>query len=72
MRKNRKYAGPRLLVILTLLAVSLISCATKPPVYVRGDSQVIELKTGDPAPAEGYFISPAALVDLMECCQDKL
>lgn len=46
----------------------LISCGPD-VVYVRGDSQTVKLKQGEPAPRTGWLLSDAAMVDLLECCE---
>ena len=38
------------------------------PVYLRGDSEMVKLRAGEPAPRPGWLISDQALVDLIECC----
>lgn len=72
MQKSRLSAGRLLLVTLILSALSLTGCGSLSPVVLQGNSLVLELKAGQPAPSDGYLLSPAALVELMECCNDKL
>jgi hypothetical protein len=63
-------AGKLLLVVtLTLLPVALTSCGGGSTVYVRGTSEVVSVTAGDPAPFEGFVISPQAYIDLTECCE---
>ena len=57
-----------LVVTLTLLPVALTSCGGGSTVYVRGTSEVVSVVAGDPAPFEGFVISPQAYLDLTECC----
>ena len=57
-----------LLVTLTLLAATLSGCATGTTEYVQGSSQVIAMQPGDVAAEEGFWLSPAAYVDLAACC----
>jgi hypothetical protein len=60
----------------TLIAsvFALTSCAAKPPetVYLRGSSETIALEAEEPAPFTGWLLSDEALVDLLECCGDRL
>lgn len=73
MKKNRRSAGRLIAGTLIFLALSLTGCAKSPPaVVLQGGSEIVELKAGQTATAGGYLLSPAALVDLMECCGDKL
>ena len=37
--------------------------------YVRGTSETVRLRAGEPAPRDGWLVSDAALVDLLECCE---
>lgn len=71
MTTNRRSAGRHILAILILSVLSLTACAKKPPVVLQGSSKIVELKAGQPAPEDGYLLSPEALVDLMECCGAK-
>jgi hypothetical protein len=32
----------------------------------------VQMRTGEPAPFDGWLLSPGALVDLMNCCEGKL
>jgi hypothetical protein len=52
----------------------LTSCAAKPPenIYLRGSSETIALEATEPAPFTGWLLSDEALVDLLECCGDRL
>lgn len=73
MKINRRSAGRLIAGTLILLALSLTGCAKNPPaVVLQGGSVIVELKAGQPSPEDGFLLSPAALVDLMECCGDKL
>lgn len=72
MKKNRRSARRLIAGTLLLSALSLTACAKSPPVVLQGGSAIVELKAGQTATADGFLLSPAALVDLMECCGDKL
>jgi hypothetical protein len=72
MKINRRSAGRLIAVTLILSALSLTGCVKKPAVVLQGDSQILEVRAGQPAPVDGFLLSPAALVDLMECCNDQL
>lgn len=72
MKKNRRSAGRLIAGTLILLALSLTGCVKKPAVVLQGDSQIREVRAGQPAPVDGFLLSPAALDDLMECCNDRL
>ncbi len=39
--------------------------------YIPGDHAVVPLKKGDPAPAEGWFVPPAAMQDMVPCLDDR-
>lgn len=71
MTKIKNFVALLLLVMLPLSAISLTACGKK-NVYIQGDNRVIELKQGQIAPVDGFLLSPAALVDLMECCDNNV
>ena len=72
MKINRRSAGRLIAGTLILLALSLTGCVKKPAVVLQGDSQIIQIQAGQSAPVDGFLLSPAALSDLMECCNDRL
>lgn len=48
------------------LAVRIDRLRQKPQVYVMDDSKPVLLKKGDVAPADGYWLSPGAMADLIQ------
>lgn len=67
--------GGRLRLRATLIISLLIltGCAKEPSVvYLNDSSRPVQMKTGEPAPFDGWLLSPGALVDLMNCCEGKL
>jgi hypothetical protein len=71
---NNKFAGLWLKGTLIASALILTSCVAKPPenIYLRGSSETIALEATEPAPFAGWLLSDEALVDLLECCGDRL
>lgn len=39
--------------------------------YIPGDRAVVPLKKGDPAPAEGWFVPPAVMQELVPHLDDQ-
>ncbi len=71
---NKRFVGLWLKGTLIASALALTSCAAKPPetIYLRGSSETIALEAEAPAPFAGWLLSDEALVDLLECCGDRL
>lgn len=62
-----------LAVTLILLLLTLTGCAFgSKVVYVKDGSRPAPIKAGEPSPIDGYVLSPAAMVDLMDCCEQGL
>jgi predicted small lipoprotein YifL len=65
MTTCRQFGGRWRLAMLMLLLCALTACVKKPPVYVMDSSRPVLLKKGDPAPADGFWLSPGAMADLL-------
>ena len=72
---KRPNNGGRLRPLVTLIISLLIltGCAKEPNVaYLNDSSRPVQLRIGEPAPFDGWLLSPGALVDLMNCCEGNL
>lgn len=75
MRNSRTFSPPprnqrprmRSGLIAGWLAVALAGCATHRAAieYIPADRALSPLKKGDPAPADGWFVPPAVLQELL-------
>jgi len=70
-KRIRKYAPLLLPAMLMLCLAGLTSCAPK-TVYVRGDSETVQIKAGEPAPHDGWLLTNPAMIDLLECCGNQV
>lgn len=73
MKRLNNGGRRRLRVTLIISLLTLTGCAKEPSaVYLNDSSRPVQMKTGEPAPFDGWLLSPGALVDLMNCCEGKL
>ena len=73
MKRPNNGGRPRRLVMLIISLLILTACAKEPSVvYLNDSSRPVQMKTGEPAPFDGWLLSPGALVDLMNCCEGNL
>ena len=72
MKSIRNEWRPLLAVMLLLLLLTLSGCASASIVYVRDSSRPVPIKAGEKSPIDGYVLSPAARVDLTDCCEQRL
>jgi len=73
MKRPKNGGRLRRLVMLIISLLTLTGCAKEPSaVYLNDSSRPVQMRTGEPAPFDGWLLSPGALVDLMNCCEGKL
>lgn len=67
MKQTKQSERLWLMAMPILLAAALMSCApsAKPIVYLQGTSQTLPLKSGQPAPFDGWLLSNEAMADLI-------
>ena len=61
------------------LAAGLVGCVTvsgcatnrNPVEYIPGDRAVVPMKKGDAAPADGWFVPPAVMQEIVPCLDEK-
>ena len=64
---SRSWQKSKAIIPIVLLLVST-ACAQK-TVYVMGDSRPIPLNKGQSVPADGWWLSDAAMADLLIRCE---
>ncbi len=63
----------RLGLIAGLLAVAPVGCATLGDrvEYIPSDRAVAAVKKGEPAPADGWFVSPDVMQEMIPCLDER-
>lgn len=65
-------ARVRTVLIAGYTAVVLAACATGDRVeYIPSDRGVVPLQAGEPAPAEGWFVPPAVMLEIVPCLDER-